>query len=45
MGSKLSENRDAELVTKPFAEAYQELYLPNPLYNFLKVRYQSTVNI
>ena len=42
---KLSENRDAELVTKPFAQAYQELYLPNPLYNFLKVRYQSTVNI
>lgn len=42
---KLVENRDDEFVVKPFAEAYQELYLPNPLYNFLKGRYQSTLTI
>ncbi|HGV8404900.1 NADH-dependent flavin oxidoreductase [Enterococcus faecium] len=36
---KLLENRD-EFVTKPFEEAYKELYLPSPLYNFLKARYQ-----
>lgn len=41
---KLMENRDTELVTKPFAKAYQELYLPNPLYNFLQIRYQSNTN-
>lgn len=42
---KLLENQDDKFVTKPFAEAYKELYLPNPLYNFLDRRYQSTINI
>lgn len=42
---KLIDKRDDEIVTKPFEEAYQELYLPNPLYNFLKARYQSVINI
>ncbi len=37
---KLLENREDEFVTKPFEEAYKELYLPSPLYNFLKARYQ-----
>lgn len=37
---KMVEERDAEFVTKPFEEAYQELYLPSPLYNFLNMRYQ-----
>lgn len=42
---KLAEGRDSEFVSKPFEEAYQELYLPNPLHNFLKERYQSIINI
>lgn len=37
---KMVEDRDAEFVKKPFEEAYQELYLPSPLYNFLNMRYQ-----
>ncbi|MGM0328574.1 NADH-dependent flavin oxidoreductase [Enterococcus sp. AZ084] len=42
---KLIEGRDAEFVTKPFSEAYKDLYLPSPLYNFLDQRYGSTINI
>lgn len=42
---KLLEGRDAEFVTKPFSEAYKDLYLTSPLYNFLDQRYGSTINI
>lgn len=42
---KLLAGRTAEFVTKDFSEAFKELYLPVPLYNFLARRYVSVVNI
>ncbi|MFV0559669.1 MAG: NADH-dependent flavin oxidoreductase, partial [Enterococcus sp.] len=42
---KLIEAKDNEMVTEPFEEAFKELYLPYPLYNFLEERYHSIINI
>ncbi|MCS8593244.1 NADH-dependent flavin oxidoreductase [Enterococcus faecium] len=36
---KLIENRDTEFVTKPLNEAVKDLYIPSPLYNFLKMMF------